>query len=193
SIGSRLRSARSRHNRDVKPLQNLRTGLWHLRKGGVKQLRDWTLRRTANERNGSGTSADLAQSMPVWPVADRGPRRPQLRVGVIMDTFSASAWGYEFDVVELKPKHWREQVEAQPIDLLFVESAWSGSNGAWKFQLSGPKSPPEALRELVAHCREQGIPSVFWNKEDPPHFDDFLETARLFDRVFTTDANMIPR
>ncbi len=178
----------------VKPLQTLRTGLWHLRKGGVRQVRDWRLRRTMAERNGAAAKpVDIAAEMPVWPVADRGPRRPQLRVGTIMDTFSASAWGYEFDVVELRPSQWREQLEQQGIDLLFVESAWSGSRGAWKFQLSGPKAPPEALRELVAHCREHGIPSVFWNKEDPPHFEDFLETARLFDRVFTTDENLLGR
>ncbi|WP_347754303.1 glycosyltransferase [Agrococcus sp. ProA11] len=178
----------------MKPLNTLRTGLWHLRKGGVQQLQDWRLRRTMTERNGaSGRARDLATEMPVWPVADRGTRRPHLRVGTIMDTFSASAWGYEFDLVELQPKAWQEQLAQHPIDLLFVESAWSGSRGAWKFQLSGPKAPPEALRALVAHCREQGIPSVFWNKEDPPHFDDFLETARLFDRVCTTDANLLDR
>lgn len=177
----------------MKPLDTLRTGLWHFRKGGIQQVREWSVRRTAAARNGDRTSVSLQETMPVWPVADRGTRRPQLRVGTIMDTFSVSAWGYEFDVVELKLKEWREQLERQPIDLLFVESAWSGSNGSWKFLLSGPKAPHDSLRELVTHCREHGIPTVFWNKEDPPHFEDFLETARLFDRVFTTDANMIPR
>lgn len=177
----------------MKPLDTLRTGLWHFRKGGIQQVRDWSVRRTAAARNGDRTSVSLQETMPVWPIADRGTRRPHLRVGTIMDTFSASAWGYEFDVVELKLKEWREQLERQPIELLFVESAWSGSNGSWKFLLSGPKAPHDSLRALVAHCREHGIPTVFWNKEDPPHFEDFLETARLFDRVFTTDANMIPR
>ncbi|SDS35114.1 glycosyltransferase [Agrococcus carbonis] len=179
----------------MKPLQTFRTGLWHLRTGGPRQLRSWLQRRGMAERNGAarGQGSDLRQGMPVWPVAGRGPRRPGTRVGVIMDTFSAAAWGYEFAVVELKPKEWREQLAREPIELLFVESAWSGSNGAWKFQLSGPKAPPQALRDLVAHCRDHGIPTVFWNKEDPPHFDDFLETARLFDRVFTTDEAMIPR
>ncbi|WP_413316671.1 glycosyltransferase [Agrococcus sp. 1P02AA] len=178
----------------MKPFQTLRTGLWHLRKGGVQQLRSWSRRRGVAQRNSAvAPPASGATSLPAWPVAERPTRRPGIRVGTIMDTFSASAWGYEFDVVELKPKEWLEQVEQQPIDLLFVESAWSGSRGAWKFQLSGPKAPPEALRALVAHCRDHGIPTVFWNKEDPPHFEDFLETARLFDRVFTTDANMVQR
>jgi hypothetical protein len=33
---------------------------------------------------------------------------------------------------------------------------------------------------------------VFWNKEDPVHFERFKEAAALFDHVFTTDANLIP-
>ena len=130
--------------------------------------------------------------MPVWPVADRAPRR-ELRVGTIMDTFSASAWGYEFDVLELTSLKWPQQLQEQPIDLLFVESAWAGTKGTWRHQLTGGNAPSPALRDLVAHCREHGIPTVFWNKEDPPHFDDFLDTAKLFDRVFTTDANLIDR
>nr|WP_306238689.1 glycosyltransferase [Ornithinimicrobium sp. HY1745] len=110
-----------------------------------------------------------------------------------MDTFSARAWGYEFEVLELTSDGWQEQLAAQPIDLLFVESAWAGSNGSWRYQLTGSKAPTEALRSLVEYCREQQIPSVFWNKEDPPHFADFLDTARLFDQVFTTDENLLGR
>lgn len=176
-------------------LQTLRTGLWHMRNGGPRQLRSWLLRRKAAQRNGDmlGTTGGLSDDMPVWPVAGRAPRRPDLRVGVIMDTFSASSWGYEFRVVELTPSGWREQLEATPIDLLFVESAWAGSRGAWRYQLTGSKAPSPELHALVAHCREHGIPTVFWNKEDPPHFDDFLDTARIFDRVFTTDAALIER
>ena len=44
----------------------------------------------------------------------------------------------------------------------------------------------------MAWCRAEGIPTVFWNKEDPPNYDRFLETARLFDQVFTVDAERIP-
>ncbi|MEV7529369.1 glycosyltransferase, partial [Agrococcus sediminis] len=150
----------------VKTLQTLRTGLWHLRKGGVQQLRSWRLRRGAAAQNGDVVPVarrSLTDDMPIWPVADRPTRRPGVRVGVIMDTFSASAWGYEFEVVELTPDGWRRQLGEAPIDLLLVESAWAGSGGAWRYQLTGSKAPSEPLRALVAHCREQGIPTAFWN------------------------------
>lgn len=188
STGSRLRLARSREDRRVKTLDSFRTGLWHLRKGGLRQLRDWQSRRSVNERNRAVFIKP--GDMPAWPVAAQDPRRT-LRVGTIMDTFSASAWGYEFEVVELTSQKWPQQLEEQPIDLLFVESAWAGSKGTWRHQLTGANAPTQALRDLVTHCREHGIPSVFWNKEDPPHYDDFIDAARLFDRVFTTDANLI--
>ena len=55
----------------------------------------------------------------------------------------------------------------------------------------GDRPSPE-LTALVAWCRAEGIPTVFWNKEDPPNYDRFLETARLFDQVFTVDAERIP-
>ncbi|WP_235362780.1 CgeB family protein [Burkholderia sp. A9] len=47
--------------------------------------------------------------------------------------------------------------------------------------------------KLVSTARDRGIPTVFWNKEDSVHFDRFIESAKLFDHVFTVDANAIPR
>ena len=47
-------------------------------------------------------------------------------------------------------------------------------------------------RDLVQFCRSLGIPTVFWNKEDPPHFDEFIGAAREFDFVFTSDADCVP-
>ena len=72
-----------------------------------------------------------------------------------------------------------------------MESAWNGNGGDWKYQLTGENGPKPEFRALMAWCRENGVPTVFWNKEDPPHFRDFIESARLFDVVFTSDANKI--
>ena len=179
------------------PLQTLRTGLWHLRTGGLSQLRTWQRRRrTASYGVGDGTgSLDGAGtlSFPPAKLPDRAPRLAGLRVAVILDDFSMLAWSYEFETVAVTPGSWREQLAEAPVDLLLVESAWHGNKDAWQYQLTGSKAPSEPLRELVAHCREQGVPTVFWNKEDPPHFEDFLDTARLFDQVFTTDVTLLPR
>lgn len=82
-------------------------------------------------------------------------------------------------------------------DFLLVESAWQGYKNKWKYKIASyPKEPKRnnnALRRLVERARDKGIPTVFWNKEDGVHFDRFIESAKLFDHVFTVDENSIPR
>jgi spore maturation protein CgeB len=117
----------------------------------------------------------------------------RLRAAVILDDFSAQAWGYEWDCIAVKPDTWLEELSAESVDLLFVESAWAGNGKAWSYHLTGTSAPRPAIIELVAWCKSQQIPTVFWNKEDPPHYEDFLATARLFDTVLTSDSTQIAR
>lgn len=172
--------------------KDLRTALWHLRHGGLGQLRTYLTRRTIRRGRVRGDVLDPTAFEP-WPVPDRAPARPGLRVGVVLDDFSRSAFAPEWVQVVLRPSTWREQVEEEGgLDLLFVESAWHGNGDAWQYALTGPSAPRADLVELVTWCREHGVPTVFWNKEDPSHYADFLDTARLFDHVRTTDSDRLP-
>ena len=167
-------------------VDDLRTALWHLRRGGPSQLRTWRRRRAVSAHQPTGAfarRADGSLDVAAWPLPERAPRRPDLRVGVILDDFSRLALGFEWEQVELVPGRWRDQVEQTPLDLLFVESAWHGNGDAWQYALTGSSAPRPELVRARRWCREHGIPTVFWNKEDPLHFDDFLDTARLFDHV----------
>ncbi|MGW9405398.1 glycosyltransferase family protein [Arthrobacter sp. NPDC055585] len=119
-------------------------------------------------------------------------RRPDLTAAVILDEFSSLAFQYEWNQVSLARKDWRTALAETSPDLLFVESAWNGNGGEWKYALTGASGPKQELVDLVNTCRDMGIPTVFWNKEDPPHYHDFLETARLFDFVFTSDSDRLP-
>jgi spore maturation protein CgeB len=172
----------------------LRTALWHLRHGGVPQLRTHMRRGRTAARTPSldgEYDADGHLRFAPWPIPAREPRRPDLRVAVILDDFSLLAYRFEWHQVEITPADWRETLEREGIDLLFVESAWHGNHDAWQYHLTGPSAPRPALVELVAWCREHGIPTVFWNKEDPVHYADFLDSAKLFDHVFTTDSTRL--
>ncbi|MGM9488992.1 glycosyltransferase [Ideonella sp. YS5] len=117
-----------------------------------------------------------------------------LRLGLIADRFTTDSLGPDIAVVRPTPDGWRELLEHQPIDALLVESAWEGNDGSWTRRV-GYYSDEEIapLRDLVEHCRSQGIPTMFWNKEDPVHFSRFERTAALFDHVFTTDSDCIVR
>ncbi|WP_278235354.1 glycosyltransferase [Isoptericola sp. AK164] len=172
-------------------LQTTRKGLWHLRHGGLGQVRVF-LRRRRLLGDHAPRGARLTKQGLVyepWTTAERAPAR-RLRVGVVLDDFSRMAFGDEWEQVLLKPSTWAEQLEG--LDLVFLESAWAGNGGAWKYHLTGPTAPRPAVTAMLAAARDRGIPTVFWNKEDPVHFEDFLDTARLVDRVYTTDVNRLP-
>lgn len=170
----------------------LRTALWHLRHGGLPAVAKYRRRSRVpaavtarGTRNGARLSFDAVE----WPV--REPVHADVTAAVILDDFSRRAFAYEWQQVELTRAGWREELAQRRVDLLFVESAWHGNDDEWQFQLTGDSGVKQPLRELLAHCRELGIPTVFWNKEDPPHYADFLECAALFDHVFTTDADRV--
>jgi SAM-dependent methyltransferase/spore maturation protein CgeB len=122
-----------------------------------------------------------------------GPVARGIKVAVILDVFSTDAFKYEWHQITFGPQDWREVLERDRPAMLFVESAWHGNGGRWTNMMSAAGGAKQPLRDLVAWCKERGIPTVFWNKEDPPNFDRFIETAKLFDHVFTVDADCIPR
>jgi SAM-dependent methyltransferase/spore maturation protein CgeB len=142
-------------------------------------------------------SPDLSghySSIPIPEIAvPDGPVARDVKVAVIMDVFSTGAFKYEWQQITFGPDDWREVLERERPAMLFCESAWHGNSGRWATMMSAAGAPKQPVRDLVAWCKEQGIPTVFWNKEDPPNFDRFIETAKLFDHVFTVDADCIPR
>lgn len=116
--------------------------------------------------------------------------RTALKVACIMDEFTYSSYRYECDLKQLTPKDWEAELQAFQPELLFVESAWRGKDNLWGSKVG---HNGQELKNILAWCRGRGVPTVFWNKEDPVHFETFLTTARQFDLVFTVDIDCIHR
>ena len=128
----------------------------------------------------------------------------QVNVAMILDEFSYNCFRYECNAFPLNPDDWLDVFENNEIDFLFCESAWSGTDSVkrpWKGQIYAsvnfPKENRGSLLEILDYCKRKGIPTVFWNKEDPTHFDDrvhdFVKTALSFDHIFTTAEECIQR
>nr|WP_246361771.1 glycosyltransferase [Neomicrococcus lactis] len=138
-------------------------------------------------------------------VAKSQPKRAhELKVALICDEFTYNSFKYEFRPIILEPKTWLETFENEKPDLFFCESAWSGVDSEtrpWKGQIYSSinfdKENRTELLKILEYCKDKGIPTVFWNKEDPSHFDDkvhnFVDTASKFDFAFTTDADCVER
>ena len=130
---------------------------------------------------------------PQSPPADVG----ELRVAAVLDEMSAACFAPDCDLLRFESEGWQDALQAHEPHLLLVESTWQGNSGSWQYQVASYTHPDYIglpnLKALVAWCRERDIPTVFWNKEDPVHFERFAEAAALFDYVFTSDSNCIER
>lgn len=108
----------------------------------------------------------------------------------IFDEFTESCLQDQVHLVPLSVKD--EENEIRSSDMVMVETAWNGNNGEWKWMIS-QSARLETLAKKTQVARDLGIPTVFWNKEDPPHYERFLPAARLFDFVFTTASECVPK
>lgn len=115
-----------------------------------------------------------------------------VKIACILDEFSYECFKYEAILIQLDVDNWYSQINKSKPDILFVESAWRGLNNRWINKIGGIEdSQKSPIKKVVDLCKQLNIPTVFWNKEDPVHFGYFIETARLFDYIFTTDDRMI--
>ena len=116
-----------------------------------------------------------------------------LTVGLIADTFTARAVSSAVRTVALPRHDWEETFRTTRIDLVLVESAWSAPGQEWFHGVAYHGEEEAAdLRSLLGHARELGIPTVFWNREDPVHLRSFRLPAANFGTVLTSDAACIP-
>ncbi|MDR0580389.1 MAG: glycosyltransferase [Campylobacteraceae bacterium] len=132
----------------------------------------------------------LQKSKKAYSLAIKDEIKNKLRVAVIMDDFTFNSYRYECDIKQLTPDNWQNELKEFKPELLFIESAWRGKDELWGSKV-GHNS--EELQQIVTWCKNKNIPTVFWNKEDPIHFETFLNTAKQFDFVFTTDIDCIHR
>ena len=104
------------------------------------------------------------------------------KVACILDEFSYNCFKSELDLYPISRDNYIKQLKSINPDILFVESAWHSYQGDW-----GIAHQLEDVKKILMYCKRRGITTIFWNKEDPVHFDDFIKKAVRFDYIFTTD------
>lgn len=122
----------------------------------------------------------------------------RLKVALVTDHFTADCLSAECRVRAMTPGNFREVIGEWKPDLVFVESAFHGAKGSWRYELAKqPKwlrlGQPKAIYRLIEFARSRGIPTIFWNKDDGAFFDAFIEVAKAVDFVFTADQGSIER
>lgn len=128
----------------------------------------------------------------------------KIKVAIIADQFTYDSFKYEFEAILINPNDWEEKFKFFQPDLFFCESTWQGIgtkenkepwfNKVIKLYNIDGENRKELLR-ILNYCKDNKIPSIFWNKEDPIHYrtDDwsFADTASKFDYIFTSSEESI--
>jgi hypothetical protein len=120
-----------------------------------------------------------------------------IKIAIIADELTSSCLSIDSNIFFVTSLNYKLVLHFWKPDFLFVESTWHGRRNSWKFKIASYPDYPERnnvqLRKIVEYAKELGIPTVFWNKEDGVHFVRFIDSAKLFDHIFTVDENCIPK
>ena len=119
---------------------------------------------------------------------DNPKKLKDLKVACIFDIFTMQCLEPEVNLIKFTPENWKVVFEFNKPHVLIVESAWRGNNESWRNKV---QKNIDDLLEVISWCNQNEIPTVFWNKEDPVHYDTFINTAKHFDYIFTTNIESV--
>lgn len=125
----------------------------------------------------------------LWP-----QKAKNIRFISVLDEISENSWSEEFKLFRLVKKNFIDQIEASTANGLFIESCWKGNQGEWEYAFTSPglkHQNAQSLLKALDVAKNKGLPILFWNKEDPMHYEKFLPIAEKCDIIFTTDANKV--
>lgn len=131
----------------------------------------------------------LLDALPM-SLGSRSLRPHPARVGMVADEFFYKSMDSTAALAYVSPDNY--VAAAEDVEILVVSSTWRGLNGEW----SGLASPASAkrtflLEKVLPHFRAKNIPVVFYSKEDPPNYEQFLGIAQASDYIFTSAAEVV--
>ncbi len=134
--------------------------------------------------------SDLAAAISIhgWPEL---PDNNKPIILGIMDEFTSGCFEQDVNLIQARPDNWYALAEKYRPELIFIESAWKGNFGSWQYRVAEYSNKPgHEIAHICQYANKKGIPTLFWNKEDPVHHEKFMCTAKLVNYIFTTDINM---
>src|SRR5699024_11804523 len=80
-------------------------------------------------------------------------------------------------------RDWSSDVCSSDL-FIFIESSWHGNESEWTKKIAYVTEEKHSyIKNLISYAKSLDIPVVFWNKEDPVHYDHFIETAKQIGRA----------
>lgn len=112
--------------------------------------------------------------------------QPLLPVASVCSGKTYAAWSPQCAMTLLTPDNWRDKLALPAFALI-------EGTGARQLFLRDGESGFAELKELFSLAGRLGVPTVFWNNEDPWNHELFLPLAKIADYVCSTDYDSLGR
>ena len=117
-----------------------------------------------------------------------------LTLGVIGDVYMFNFYKDVCkNVIYLSPDNLDAKFSSNVFDVIIYTTCWKGiDNEEWR-GVKFREKPKKALEKILSLGKKQNAKLVFQSIEDPSNYDYFIDIARKFDFVITTDTDCIDK
>ena len=123
------------------------------------------------------------------PVKSAMFNKSELNIGIICDEFLFYSLQNAANLTYIP---YSNQLEVdETIDMLLIVTSWRGLDHSWDY-IANPKSSKRTkLISLINDYKQSDIPTVFYSKEDPVSYKEYLSLAKECDFIFTSAKEMV--
>lgn len=113
------------------------------------------------------------------------------KIGIICDEFMYNSLK---DSADFEYIPFSEDISINKnFDLVLIVSSWKGIDGSWQYIANSNGHKRTVLNSLLNKYNQQGIPTVFYSKEDPVNYDRFISIAQNCQYIFTSAEEIIDK
>ena len=113
----------------------------------------------------------------------------ELNIGIICDEFLFYSLKNAANFVYIPYSNHMKIDET--LDMLLVVTSWRGLDHSWDYIASPNSGKRTKLISLINEYKNHNIPTVFYSKEDPVSYKEYLSLAKECDFIFTSAKEMI--
>jgi len=114
-----------------------------------------------------------------------------INIAIVTDSLAYNYLNNSTNLFYLGPENYKEVIDNNDIDLFLFITCWQGMNNKDWRGISGNPEVRSQLLDIFKYCKSKNIPSVYWSKEDPVHYDRYHELSKYADFIFTTATECI--
>ncbi|MCQ4637212.1 glycosyltransferase [Anaerovorax odorimutans] len=117
-------------------------------------------------------------------------KKIDIRIGIICDQIFYDSFYSAADFIYISPDNWEDILSE--IDYLLILSTWNGlHNNEWSGIATEGTNRRKRVNEIIRNAKKRDIITIFYSKEDPGHYNDYLSIAKQCDYIFTTEIDVV--